>query len=238
MVARSGRWTGGEWRLAPSLAAMVDEANMLAPRRSKASDGSIGDAAHRARTSQHNPDESGRVDWVDAIDLTHDPKGGWDAHRRARDVAARRDPRIRYIISAGEIWQPGIGWSGYGGENKHHGHAHFSVRADGRQDLSRWWPASWLTPPPFRGTAPPPRPSRRPRMARFMTDHSGLWWLVDDQLMGRRAITTPRAKDDIVTLSREQKALTGVPILVEEQVRVVDTSVLAAIPDVTPAGVR
>lgn len=86
MVATRGRG----WQLAPSLVAMVEEADRLAPARSRASDGSIGDGAHASRKSDHNPDQG----WIDAVDITHDPAGGFDAHAHARNVAARHDPRI------------------------------------------------------------------------------------------------------------------------------------------------
>ena len=85
MTVHSGRG----WRLAPSLIAFEQEANRLAPRRSQASDGSIGDAAHRARVSDHNPDGG----WVHGLDLTHDPRGGFDAHAHGRSIAARGSTR-------------------------------------------------------------------------------------------------------------------------------------------------
>ena len=57
------------WRLARSLETLRAQINALSPNRSKASDGTIGDAAHSARTSDHNPDGGGVVR---ALDLTHD----------------------------------------------------------------------------------------------------------------------------------------------------------------------
>ena len=135
MVAQRGRG----WVLAPSLVAMEAEANRLVPSRSKASDGSIGDTLHSARTSDHNPD--GGV--VDAIDLTHDPRGGFDVHALARKVSARGDRRIKYIISAGQIWNPARdkpgAWRNYSGSNQHTKHAHYSVLNGGRDDTSPWF---------------------------------------------------------------------------------------------------
>lgn len=160
MVALSGKWSGGTWRLAPSLEAAWREANRLAPNRSRRSDGSIGDAAHQARKSDHNPKEGGGTDWVDAIDLTNDPDGGFDAHAHAQQLAARADPRVKYVISNGRIWQRGIGWSGYGGPNPHRAHIHISIRPEGRFETSSWFgaaPAPRPTPP-----APPPPPTPRP----------------------------------------------------------------------------
>jgi hypothetical protein len=143
MVATSG----SNWRLAPSLIAMWEEANRLAPRRSRAADGSIGDAAHSARLSDHNPADG----WVCAVDLTHDPVDGWDAHARARMLVARHDHRIKYVISNGQIarsyntssvaaWT----WGPYTGANAHLSHAHFSVHntTTARNDVSAWWPST------------------------------------------------------------------------------------------------
>ena len=49
------------WTLAPALVQLRQELNARWPGRSKASDGTIGDAAHKARVSEHNPDADGVV---------------------------------------------------------------------------------------------------------------------------------------------------------------------------------
>lgn len=146
MVAMMGRG----WQLAPSLQAMVAEADRLAPKRRRASDGSIGDVSHQSRESDHNPSGG----WVDALDLTHDPRGGFDAHAMAQRVIARRDPRIKYVISNRRIYGPGsrYGWAGgpYTGNNPHSAHAHFSVlpTSVGRFDVSPWFGGSASAPEP------------------------------------------------------------------------------------------
>lgn len=146
------------WRLAPALVAMRDEANRLAPKRSKRSDGTIGDVSHSSRTSDHNPDKAG---WVDALDLTHDPAGGFDAHARADQIAARGDKRISYIISNRRIWNPALDkpgvWRKYTGSNPHTLHAHFSVADAHRQSTAPWWPTS-STPAPKPIPTPVPKP--------------------------------------------------------------------------------
>jgi len=149
-VAKAGRG----WVLAPCLVAMEAEANRIAPRRSIASDGSIGDQAHAARTSDHNP--SGGV--VHALDLTHDPAGGWDAHAHAQQVAANVvngvERRIKYIISRGRIFSQKSGrwaWRPYTGANPHNHHAHFSVN-DHIGDVSPWFGSV----PPFPSKPVPP----------------------------------------------------------------------------------
>lgn len=143
-VAKVGRG----WSLAPSLVAMEAEADRLAPGRSRRSDGSVGDPAHKARVSDHNPSGG----WVHAIDLTHDPRGGFDAHGLAQRVIARRDPRIKYVISNRRIYGPGsrYGWAGgpYSGNNPHSAHAHFSVlpTSVGRFNVSPWFPTPVVAP--------------------------------------------------------------------------------------------
>jgi len=47
------------WRVAGSLEKLLAQLNEAFPKRSKVSDGSIGDVNHSARASDHNPDENG-----------------------------------------------------------------------------------------------------------------------------------------------------------------------------------
>lgn len=159
-VSHSGRG----WRLAPSLVALEAEADRLAPRRSRASDGSIGDQAHRRRKSDHNPAGG----YVHGLDLTHDPAGGFDAHAHARAVALRADPRIEYIISDGRIWERETKrWKRYTGQNPHRHHAHFSIRhtSQARNDIG-----AWLTGVPHPTPQPPvvaPTPAPVPQPPTF-----------------------------------------------------------------------
>lgn len=143
MVAHSGRG----WSLAPCLIALEHEADSLAPGRSRESDGSIGDIRHQGESfSDHNPDGG----YVHALDLTHDPAGGFDAHAHARAVADRRDPRVKYIISQGRIWDPVRGWHAYVGTNRHDHHAHWSVlhTQNARNNLQRWLTPAVVSPKP------------------------------------------------------------------------------------------
>lgn len=147
------------WRLAPALEQMRREADAIAPDRSRRSDGTIGDAAHAARRSDHNPDDDGLVT---ALDLTHDPAGGWDAHARVEQIRRRQDPRVSYLISNDRIAGPGAGgWEwrpyrpGVASRNRHTQHAHVSVTQAGKRSIAPWWPefeARSLSPPtPLRG---------------------------------------------------------------------------------------
>jgi len=117
------------WRVAYSLDVLLDQINRMAPNRSKASDGSIGDAAHQARTSDHNAwrrDKRGQP-VVGARDYTHDPKNGMNSYAVAQSLAKSRDKRISYIISNGKIWNATAGWRNYSGKNPHDHHVHVSV---------------------------------------------------------------------------------------------------------------
>jgi hypothetical protein len=126
------------WRMARSLERLLLEINAAFPRRSKLSDGGIGDAVHASKTSDHNPhiiSRSGeRV--VTARDFTHDPEGGLDCRQLADALVELRDRRIKYIIWQRRILsskqQPWV-WRAYSGENAHNHHLHISV--DPREEL-------------------------------------------------------------------------------------------------------
>lgn len=129
------------WRLAKGLERLRDQVNAKYPGRSKASDGSIGDTAHSARKSDHNPDAGGVVR---AIDLTHDPRNGFDSYRFAEHLLRVQDPRLSYVISNGRIGSgprgpsPGI-WRKYTGSNRHDHHVHISTVAGSLGDDTRDW---------------------------------------------------------------------------------------------------
>jgi len=88
------------WRLAKSLEVLRAQINAYAPKRSKASDGTIGDEAHATTNSDHNPwviDQNG-MGVVTAIDFTHSPSTGLDCGQLLNALLASRDIRIKYII--------------------------------------------------------------------------------------------------------------------------------------------
>lgn len=131
------------WRLAKSLERLRTEVNTMVPGRDKSSDGTIGDAAHASRSSDHNPwVMDGKMGVVTGMDITHNPARGLDVHAMAERVRLSRDPRIKYIISNRRIasfdkdWK----WRPYSGKNPHDHHAHFSVRQDKKlyDDVSDW----------------------------------------------------------------------------------------------------
>lgn len=127
-----------DWRAAKSLLKLRSQVNARAPRRNKASDGTIGDRAHCQRTSDHNPwVRDGSVGVVTAMDITNDPANGCDANTIAEAIRASRDRRVKYIIwnrrianssaiGNAEPWQ----WRPYSGPNPHTKHVHISVKPD------------------------------------------------------------------------------------------------------------
>jgi len=129
------------WRLARALERLRTQVNEKWPNRSKDSDGSIGDEHHSARTSDHNPDDGGVVR---AIDITHDPKGGFDSYAFADLLLKNQDKRLKYVISNRRIGsgpggpQPGV-WRKYTGTNPHDHHCHISAVATAMGDNTDPW---------------------------------------------------------------------------------------------------
>lgn len=115
------------WRVAHSLEKLRSQVNALHPSRAKTDDGTIGDESHSSRLSDHNPNPSGVVC---ALDLTHDPKGGFDSYAFAEMLRNNRDHRIQYVISNGRIFSSSVSpwsWRPYHGANPHDRHVHISV---------------------------------------------------------------------------------------------------------------
>ncbi len=139
--------------VAPSCLKALKDATLSWPKRKRASDGMIGDAAHQARKSDHNEGN--------AFDLTHDPANGVDCEKLSKDVVW--DGRVTYVIWNKKICftdkipsrsmaadedctshrryaepnQEKV-WENYHGPNPHTKHMHVSIRADSRDDLSPW----------------------------------------------------------------------------------------------------
>lgn len=131
------------WVLVADLKSLFAEFDKLAPDRSRISDGTIGDAAHAATSSDHNPDETGNTPFKDvdtinevhAIDVTATlNKPGWDM-QRCVDIIRKRhmyglDNRLQNIIYNRQIASRSWGWMWrpYTGVSAHIEHAHFSSR--------------------------------------------------------------------------------------------------------------
>ena len=89
------------WKLAAAAVTLRDQVNKRYPRRDRASDGTIGNLAHRRRISDHNPDKTG---YVMALDLDED---GWPAHQFADQLIeymrTSGDKRIRNVVYEGRV---------------------------------------------------------------------------------------------------------------------------------------
>lgn len=109
------------------------------PKRDRRSDGWIGDRAHQARKSDHNPDRHG---WVHALDIDadldkNDPKA---AQRLANQLVAYAKSgkpgadRIKYVvfndrIASGTYKNTYWEWRGSGYGHMHHIHVSFTNKA-------------------------------------------------------------------------------------------------------------
>lgn len=120
------------WILVPCLISLRSEFNALAPNRDHASDGSIGDAAHSASVSDHNPAADGQVH---AIDVDKDlRRAGWTMNRAVQIIVTRhrngQDNRLQNVIYNRRIWSRSWNWTAraYTGPNPHDHHAHFGAR--------------------------------------------------------------------------------------------------------------
>jgi len=128
-------------RLANCLVTLRAQIDARWPNRSKSNDGWIGDADHQTRPSDHNPGDDGVVE---AIDVTHDPAGGFDSYVFAELLRNKRDRRIEYVISNGRIFYAGGAmpwqWQSYSGASPHTAHVHISCQpsASVYDDASAW----------------------------------------------------------------------------------------------------
>jgi putative peptidoglycan binding protein len=120
--------------LAPSLVRARAAINAQWPHRDRSSDGWIGDAAHQATISDHNPDANGIVH---AIDVDKD-----GIHVPTVLAGLLASPATHYVIHNRRIWQyedhfkPRV----YTGLNPHTGHIHESIH---HVDAARYYAGPW-----------------------------------------------------------------------------------------------
>lgn len=130
------------WQLTKGLQNLRAQVNAAFPDRDKTSDGTIGDTAHQAETSGHNPDDTpgSRPEWDG--DPDNDPEvRAWDMDSDLRAAPAtaqqvvdhiRHLPNVssvlRYIIYNRKIYKASNGWAAetYTGASAHTEHIHFS----------------------------------------------------------------------------------------------------------------
>ncbi len=130
------------WQLTAGLSNLRNQVNRRWPNRDHASDGTIGDAAHQAETSGHNPDDTSGSDpeWNGDPDSTPEVRA-WDMDSdlgqpgtTAQMVVDHliRLPGLgsvlRYIIFSRRIYRASTGFAPeeYTGPSAHTEHIHFS----------------------------------------------------------------------------------------------------------------
>lgn len=153
------------WRVAKSLMDLRGEIDARWPKRDRATDGSIGNPAHAAVKSDHNPNSAGVVRAVD-IDSDGIPAGWLANHVRKRGEAG--DGRLTpggYVIFNHRIASDvgGWAWRDYTGSNPHTSHLHVSctTSASGYDDGGSWGVSKADVPP-----SKPATPSGLPRFRR------------------------------------------------------------------------
>ena len=122
-------------RLSKAAEQLRSEINAKYPKRDKRSDGWIGDTAHNARKSDHNPDKQG---WVRAMDIDSDlvkdsSKESWLLAEQIKTIALKGDKRISYLIHQHRIASSRQNWAWrvYKGANPHVSHIHISFDKSG-----------------------------------------------------------------------------------------------------------
>jgi hypothetical protein len=142
-------WVAVAW-IRPLFAAV----NGLAPNRAHGQDGTIGDAAHQAETSGHNPDDTPGVsaERQDADTIPEVRAADVDADLRQPGLSmedivqavlhgpAAELNRLIYIIYNRRIWRKSNGWrqETYTGSDPHDRHAHFSGDPASDDDARPW----------------------------------------------------------------------------------------------------
>lgn len=140
--------------LAPSLKQLRDEIDAAHPGRDKKSDGWIGDAAHNARKSDHNPDyASGGV--VRAIDVDI---SGIDVNKLM--AVLKNDSRVNYFIYNHSIYgASSFAKRRYTGSNPHVQHIHVSIKHSKSAERAGAWGYSGGSVKPV---ASKPKPASKP----------------------------------------------------------------------------
>ena len=139
--------------LAPSLKQLRDEIDAAHPGRDKKSDGWIGDSAHNARKSDHNPDYSdGGV--VRAIDVDIS-----DIDVNKLMAVLKNDSRVNYFIYNHNIYGASqFAKRRYNGSNPHTQHIHVSIKHSKSAERAGAWGYSGGSVKPAGNTKPKPKP--------------------------------------------------------------------------------
>jgi len=149
-------------RLVAAGVTLRDQVNRRWPKRDKRSDGWIGDRAHQARPSDHNPDKNG---WVHAIDIDHDFLGARSGSNQAEAFAnelialAREGKdrgRLKYVVYNNRIasgTHKNQYWTWRRGNWGHTQHIHVSFTDKAQRDGSQF-PLPIFTPGDWDGVVP------------------------------------------------------------------------------------
>lgn len=131
------------WKPVAGATVLRDQINRRWPDRDKRSDGILGDAAHSARTSDHNPDSRGLVH---ALDIDEDLKGSkndnvWLADQIIAYARMRRSGsnRLKYVVYEDKIasgTHANHFWTWRGDNYGHEIHMHISFTTQGQEDAT------------------------------------------------------------------------------------------------------
>lgn len=143
------------WHLAPSLVQLLAEVDKKWPKRSKRSDGTVGDTSHAARKSDHNPNTRSSVN---AIDIT---RLGVDTE--VLIAAVKKHPSASYVIFNRHIYSATDGWvkKPYAGISPHTEHLHVSIKQSVKAEQSdvKWFRTVVKKAPAKKTTAKPKLPA-------------------------------------------------------------------------------
>jgi hypothetical protein len=131
-----------KWENTKASISLLGEFNAAFPNRDKGTDGTLGDPKHAQRSSDHNPDETGKTPYEDAdsINEVHARdigdrlnKAGWTMERVIKDVLLPRlrsgqEKRLQNIIHHGKVISRSWNWSEWRPASGHETWAHFGFR--------------------------------------------------------------------------------------------------------------
>lgn len=150
------------WKPVAGVTVLLNQINKRWPKRDKASDGILGDAAHAARASDHNPDGRG---YVHALDIDEDFRGSENDARWYADqliaYARTKQPgfvRLKYVVYEQQVASgtyASQNWVWRDGDYGHTQHIHTSFTKIGETDPSEFQiPILYGTPNVWDGVAP------------------------------------------------------------------------------------